>query len=365
MKISEFNIFLYELPLLRPFYIGPRALSLRSGFIIQIKSDTGISGFGEIAPLPHLSKEHLEDARRQILAARKSLLNQTIPDKLTEFSGRFETWFKSFELYPSVHCGLEMAVLNLLGNAGLAPFDRLAHRHSQLFLPINGLVQGTTEEACQQARHMVNHGFRSIKLKVGGPVKENAQKTIAIRNIIKNHATLRLDANQAWSFEEAIEFGKQIGVDHIDYIEEPFVNYLRIPDFFNATGIPAGLDESISKLSSQEFSALTGLKAAILKPTLLGGFEACHRFIEIASQHGRQAVISSSFESGVGTAALATFAALYCGTTTPAGLHTFAWFKKNIFKKPITVAQGNLDVAALNRQKNDLDFSVLKKLSHE
>ena len=52
-----------------------------------------------------------------------------------------------------------------------------------------------------------------------------------------------------------------------------------------------------------------GVAALVLKPSVLGGFEACAAAAAAARSHGISAVVTTAFDSGVGTAACAHLAA--------------------------------------------------------
>lgn len=76
---------------------------------------------------------------------------------------------------------------------------------------------------------------------------------------------------------------------------------------------PHGTRQHTSSSSSGgpllELSPSSGLAAVVIKPSVLGGLEAAWRTAAWATQQGCKAVISSSFESSVGLAALAQLAA--------------------------------------------------------
>ena len=371
MKIVKFDIFQYRLPLLKSIAIHGKTLKLRKGFIIKLTNEHGISGFGEIAPLPVLSKENLKMAQKQILSLRKVLIDSTIPKGVTKLSGKFELWLKRYRLSSSVRCGIEMAVLNLLGNTKQTPFCRLVNPLSLQNISINGLLEGTETKVLQEARGMIKHGFRSIKLKVGNTsVDEDIEKVNTLKKIIHRHARLRLDANQNWALSTAIIFGKKIGTSTIEYIEEPLYNSSQITKFFTQTKLPVALDENLNLYTPREIGRrirkLKGVKAIIIKPTLLGGFERSMQFIRAAKKLKIQTVISSSFESGIGLIALANFAACVSAPHISAGLDTIKWFKEDLLADNRILKQPNLKIDNLFvHQQNNINTRLLKKLSYE
>ena len=148
---------------------------------------------------------------------------------------------------PSVRFGLETALANLSRRmedrsaAELACFDGA--------IPVNGLLAGSREQVLADARRLRNGGCRAVKLKVGSrPVAEDEELTRVVRAVIGDGMGLRLDANRSWSLEQAVEFGRAVGDTNIEYLEEPLRAPAHLADFFDATGIPVALDESLLEL---------------------------------------------------------------------------------------------------------------------
>ena len=251
MRIANFQVYEFSLPLKQNFTVQKENLSQREGLILELTNEEGTQGFGEIAPLPGLSQETLSRARTQILSLEKFFVNQNIPTHLEHLNGRFETWMQRYHLHPSVRFGLEMAVLNLLANTKHSSFSKLVngHHHENKVL-INGLLQGPKEQIVKEAEAMIGQGYRTIKLKVGSSqIDEDIEKVRAVNQVIENKAILRVDANQAWDYEKAVTFAREVGPAAVEYIEEPFAALDKIPEFYTNTLIPVALDESLQTLN--------------------------------------------------------------------------------------------------------------------
>ena len=335
MKITGFDIFTFNLPFTQPFVVKGRPISKREGLIIRLTTEDVSVGFGEISPLPGFSKESFKEARWQVVDLR---LKST--------------------LFPSVQFGLETAVLNLLA----AQRNKTSKTHH---IPMIGLLEGSMENVISEARRMKKVGFQNFKLKVGGKnIVREIEKVHRIQNILKNQGTLCLDANRSWKFKEALRFGKALKKDSIEYIEEPFKNIStqlpRVTEFFKTTGIPVALDESLVAMNPKKFKPLKGLKAFILKPTILGGIEKTRCWIQRAKFLKIQTVISSSFESGVGLSMLAQLAVSF--DSLPVGLDTYKYFSKDLLLEPFQMDRGSFVIPSWPLKENDLDFDLLKKI---
>ena len=92
--------------------------------------------------------------------------------------------------------------------------------------------------------------------------------------------------------------------------------------FHCTTGVPVALDEtvddafraalatgtSIEKSLAEYFEPTLGVSALVLKPSVLGGLEACAAAAQAARSRGVAAVVTTAFESGVGVAACSNLA---------------------------------------------------------
>lgn len=365
MKITQFSVFRFSCPLIEPVKtFADKMLSHREGLIIQIGAEDGSVGFGEVSPLPGVSRESLDDCTKQLTKLKKKILNCLPPPHLEKLDGKFEKWFKDDRLSPSVEFGIETAILSLLANSRHTSLCQLlAHAHHETpheKVRLNGLLQGPTVIEAQ-AKEMLTKGFQAIKMKVGGT---NIQDDIAaVRKMIAAigpNAMLRLDANQKWNLKDAIAFAGQVEYAAIEYIEEPFKNVEEIPEFYATTMIPVALDESVRASKFEDLKGLDGVEVFVLKPTLLGGIEKLWQLTARAKSLGITVVISSSFESGIGLLTLAHLSACLCNTY--AGLDTQKFFKENLIEHPFEIQHGKIDMRHARLNRTDIKNKLWKEV---
>lgn len=145
-------------------------------------------------------------------------------------------------------------------------------------LELNGLAtraeeQGTLSPSASQ--------FTTLKVKVGGgaSIAEEAARVQAIAEVAIRHGKkLRLDANQAWTLEEAVEFANKLGQEAlavVEYIEEPLADPNQLVEFGLKSGMKYALDESIDQGVWEGLLGEEYLAGLVLKPAIVGGFERC------------------------------------------------------------------------------------------
>ena len=356
LELSSARLYRFSLPLHFEIPLKHSTLRERDGLILILTDNAGHVGLGEISPLPGFNRETLETAifRTTLLVDRLVNFGQFAAH---ENSRREVIW--QHKSTPSVvHIGVETALLSLLANEQKVSLGTMLFGHSCPKIPINGLIRSSLSDWVPEADFLVSEGYRTLKIKVGRiePHLE-ARGLTDIRSHIGPDIKLRLDANRSWDLETAIAFGKMVHDLDIQYIEEPLENPTALPRFFDATGIHFALDETLHGIIDPTISleAYTGLRAFVLKPTLIGCTARLVSLMNQARNQGIMPVISSSFESDVGLAALAQLAASCTGEDVAVGLDTRSAFAAGTTLTPNVIQNGWMAVRTLTLQ--DLDYS--------
>ncbi|KAF8653016.1 hypothetical protein HU200_062451 [Digitaria exilis] len=342
------------------------------GFILKLCVDDSTSGFGEVAPI-EIHEEDLLDVEEQLrfLIHR---MKDSVLDVIPLLRGSFSNWIWTSlgippsSIFPSVKCGLEMAIINLLASkwkcslskvlAGSNPLVR-DHKSSES-IEICALVDchGTPTEVALAVAKLVAEGFTTVKLKVGrreSPI-EDAAVLHKIREVVGYQINIRVDANQKWTFEQAVEFGSMAKSLHLEYIEEPVSSVTDLIKFCDKTGLPVALDETIDNLKGNIIAKLQqfvhpGIVALVIKPSVIGGFENAVHIAKWAQMHDKMAVISSAFESSVGLASYIQLAHYVdqqnstvsriknkdtCGAAAH-GLGTYQWLREDVTEQKLNI----------------------------
>ena len=84
VRISDCRLFRYRLPLAEPLTLAGRVIHEREGVLIRVDSDSGASGWGDVAPLPAFSRESIEDAEAEIASLAKRLRGAEFDDRTAE-----------------------------------------------------------------------------------------------------------------------------------------------------------------------------------------------------------------------------------------------------------------------------------------
>ena len=300
-------------------------------------SDGRTIGRGECAPLLDLSCDAMEPA------VYKKVLREFC-DRV-ELTG--EIPYEEMRDYPSMLFGLETAMMDVRSKKadrkGIL-FDTPFARGEQ-GITINGLVwMGNHEEMLQRMEEKLEQGFRCVKLKIGAIDFEQEMDLIKrIRERFSfREVELRLDANGAFPYEEALYKLELLSQYNIHSIEQPIRQgqWAFMADLCRESPLPIALDEELIGVNDAEMKRhMLGVikpRYIILKPSLHGGMVGCREWIDAARDMGIGSWITSALESNIGLNAIAQFCADVYGTSSrggemmPQGLGTGLLFTDNV-----------------------------------
>lgn len=313
--------------------------------IVDTENPT-VFGLGEIAPLHGLSIDYtpdLADILNQICEDFNSLDLEVFPWNLNIILSQLID-----DRFPAVKFGFETALLDTMNGGKRIIFDN-DFVNGRKSIPINGLIwMGTKDFMVHQVEEKLESGFNTLKLKIGAI---NFQDELSILASIRERfspeqISLRVDANGAFSSEEAPQKLAQLAEYRLHSIEQPIrANQVEVMENLSKSSpVPIALDEELIGVSDyvQKMQLLKKIRPQyiILKPTLLGGLQHCREWIEIASRLQIGWWITSALESNIGLNAIAQFTAEY-KNTLPQGLGTGGLYHNNI-DSPLVVANGSL-----------------------
>jgi len=274
----------------------------RRGWRVRLLGPAGLIGLGEALPLPTSGGESPAESLAALeelasaLDGRSGTLGELL-DRVDETSPDA----------PSARCALDGALHHLAARAKGVALARLLGATPPVTVAVNALIGvGGTEESVESARAAQARGFRTLKLKLGGIQSDDEEVRLrAVRHAVGDSIRLRIDANGAWSAEEAIAFLTRVAALGIELVEQP----VRADDLAGLARVHAeapiavAADETLTRPEGRE-ALLDGKLAtfAVLKPMLLGGLRSCVRFARAAAARGVHCIVTTTFEGWIGTA---------------------------------------------------------------
>ncbi|MGH3144737.1 MAG: o-succinylbenzoate synthase [Rubrobacter sp.] len=361
MKLSAFDLYRYRLPFVTPQFLKGATLHHREGLLLRLAGDDGSEGWGESAPLPGFSDEGLDVTEARLRELAGSMVGREATAEWVGPEGRLSHELDLLHPAPSVRFGLELALWNLYAASSHTTLPELISRRPRTTVPVNGLLSGSSDEVLEEASRMKNAGYLTVKLKVGVRAVEGDVALVrALGGVLGEAVSLRLDANRAWGFGEATEFALGVAGVGFEYVEEPLAEPALLSELVRRSGVPVALDESLVGMDPDALEGHGYARAVVLKPTILGGISRTLRIADRALSLGMTPVISSAYESGVGTAALVALAAGIGDRAVPAGLDTYRRLDADVLVSPPDLSAPSVRVREIMDASRGVDVLRLE-----
>lgn len=317
----------YSLQFLETAITSRQRMQVKDTYFVRIHdiSAPGICGVGEVPLFKGLSAEDSDSFESILSQTCRAVSRAATPAdvRLPEVS--------------SIRFGFEMALHDLSAGGRRRFFDSPWAR-GLTRQQINGLVwMGDRDTMAARIRQKLDAGFRCVKLKIGGI--DFAEELDLLRLIRREYGPeeieLRLDANGAFTPENAIERLKRLSDFTIHSLEQPIKagQSEAMALICSESPIDIALDEELIGFRSadEKHRLLDTIRPRyiILKPALCGGFTQADEWISIATRLGIDWWATSALESNVGLDAIGQWVSLH-NPAMPQGLGTGQLYANNI-----------------------------------
>ena len=303
-----------------------------------------ITGIGECAPLAGLSIDHRTDLEDKIKGVEELVNAQ----KVNLEAGVPLPKELNLEEWPALYFALETALLDHK-NGGKRRIYSNSFSNGEAGIPINGLIwMGDAAFMQEQIAKKLKEGYTCLKLKIGG--LDFGQELEILQSIRERTPadclTIRVDANGAFSPQEAYKKLERLAKYDIHSIEQPIKQGQpdEMAELCAYSPVPIALDEELIGIqgAGAKEKLLDKIKPQyiILKPTLVGGLAASAEWIKLAEDRSIDWWMTSALESNIGLNAISQFTAQY-DITLPQGLGTGQLYHNNI-ASPLQIKNGEL-----------------------
>lgn len=287
-------------------------LTERPLLYLALTGDDGVTGYGEAAPLEPYDGVSA-DRVRTALERYAPLLEDELPRR----PGALLDACRAADDLPQGIAVLDMAFWDLAGRRAGRPVSALLTDEPADRVTVNASIgaedrNGAAEEAAAAARA----GYDCIKLKVG--LGDDAGRVAAVRAAAGPHIALRLDANGAWTVEQAERAIDVLAPAGLELVEEPVHGLAATRALRERVPVRIAIDETAA-----EPGALAGgaADAVCLKLARCGGIGGLLAAASLVRSTGSDVYVSSLYDGPLGVAA-ALHAAAALRIELPCGLAT-------------------------------------------
>ncbi len=295
-----------------PFFSARQQVDAVRLVCVRVVDAAGVAGQGEAVAI-----DVELDVLRDALEACRPVLGQSDGDDREQLTAACA----QASPHPAAGAAIDVALWDLAGRRTGQPVWRLLGAADAPAVEVNATIATSDpERAASEAAAARESGFRCVKVKVG--LSGDADRVAAVRSATGPEMAVRLDANGAWSVDEAISALRALEQLGIELCEEPTSGPGGVARVSAETSIPIALDESTSQPGVLDHRICD---AVCLKIARWGGISALVEAASRARAAGYRVYLASMLDGPLGIAA-ALHAATVVRPDLPCGLATLSLF---------------------------------------
>ncbi|MCX6316436.1 MAG: dipeptide epimerase [Bacteroidetes bacterium] len=308
LTIQQIELYKLSVPLIEPFVTSLGVDTAAHNILVKIVTKEGITGFGECSPYMPINGES-QDTCFIVGQYFAKLLKGQNPLDIAHCTGLMDNLIYG---NASIKSAFDIALYDIASrHAGVPLYQFIGGENNKTIITDYTVSIGDPEKMAADAVKIKAQGYPAIKVKLGKNGETDVVRMKAIRAAVGDTIPLRIDANQGWGVEEAIETLNALAPLDIQHCEEPIArwNYLQLPYVKKESPIPIMADECCG--DHHDAARLIELNACDyfnIKLGKSGGIFNALKIVSLAEAAGIHLQVGAMLESRLAMTAFAHFA---------------------------------------------------------
>ena len=283
-----------DLKLTTPFRISRGVQSISPGVIVEVNSDD-YTGYGEASPSEYYG-ESVETVFACVTMFAGNLGDD--PFAIEDILLRLD---KIIGLNPSAKAAVDMALHDIMGKMLNVPLYKLLGLNPAR-TPRTSFTIGIDTPAEMAKKALLAKNYPILKIKVG--TRHDLEILKAIREV--SSATIRVDANAAWTPKEAIRTINALAPYNIEFVEQPVIASDLAGLKLIRDNVPVPIIADESSVTSEDIPRIADCVDGInIKLMKCGGIRHALKMIHVARAHNLRVMLGCMIESSLAITAAA------------------------------------------------------------
>lgn len=270
--------------------------------LVSLTDSDGVTGWGEATPLP---KFNGMTASMIALALEQEFLPLLKGREAGDIAGIMAALDAHLPGNTDAKCAVDTALHDLRAKElGVPEYDLLGGRCRESVMLNRHIGICSVEESAASAQKYAAQGYKSIKMKIGLDPDEDIRRVRAVRRALGD-LPLRLDANQGYSFAEALRVLRAIEDCNVLFCEQPLAkgDLKGFRALHDQVSVPLAADESLTDLESAlRLAEARCVDYFTIKLIKCGGLFMARQIAAVAEAAGIRCVVTSTFDTQLGAA---------------------------------------------------------------
>ena len=285
-----------------PFTIATGTMTHAQNVFIRVHTDAGFYGVGECSAFPMIVGETQDTC----LVMAKEFAQLWKEKDALDIPSRLRQLHDFAAGNSTIKSAFDIALYDIAAkNAGLPLYQFLggAKRKIESDITIGIAEPG---EMAQKAIELKQSDATILKVKLGKDAKSDVERIRQIRQAVGEEMKIRVDANQGWSFEDAVFALQNIGKYNIEFCEQPMRTWYDdlLPELRQLSPVKIMADESVfnhhdarKQIESNSCSYIN------IKFSKSGGINEAQKIHDVAAEKGIPCMMGGMLESRIALSA--------------------------------------------------------------
>lgn len=308
LTIRQVELYKLSVPLTEPFTTSLGTEYAAENVLVKIITEEGIVGFGECSPYMPINGESQDTC----FAVGQYFAKAFIGKNPLDIESCVELMDRIIYGNTSIKSAFDIALYDIASQfAGRPLYQFLGGEKNKTIITDYTVSIGEPDKMAADALKIKEQGYPAIKVKLGKDGKKDVERIRAIRTAVGNEIPLRIDANQGWKVNEAIETLNALHVFGIQHCEEPIARwkYLKLKKVKKHSPIPIMADECCGdEHDAERLIELDACDYFNIKLGKSGGILKALRIVKMAEKAGIHLQVGAMLESRIAMTAFAHFA---------------------------------------------------------
>ena len=216
--VRRLTLYRADLPFRFSFGHAAQARRVSDTLFLEIEDEAGRRGWGEAAPREYVTGETSSAVFAELEARLPALLGRSLPADPDALGALVD----ELGLGPNGRCALELGCLDLLGHQLGRSAGELLGPPRRTFVPGSAVLPLQRPALVAPLLLAVRAwALAAVKLKAGRTAARDAANLRLARRLLPMDASLRLDANMAWTAAETLDRVSALDAFGLDAVEQP------------------------------------------------------------------------------------------------------------------------------------------------
>ena len=299
--ITQIDIYRFSIPM-EPFTIATGTMDHAQNVFIRVHTNAGFYGVGECSAFPMIVGETQDTC----LIMAREFGKLWIGKDALDIPGRLQDLHNFAAGNTTIKSAFDIALYDIAAkNAGMPLYRFLDGEKREVESDIT-IGIATPAIMAEKALVFKGLGAKILKVKLGKNAVEDVERIKGIREAVGDEIKIRIDANQGWSFEDAVYALQAMGNYAIEFCEQPMRTWYddRLPELMQLSPVKIMADESVYNHHDARKQINSGACHYInIKMAKSGGIYEAKQIHDLAAEKGIACMMGGMLESRVALSA--------------------------------------------------------------